>query len=667
MKTSELIFELGCEELPPLILKELTEQWRSHIYIAMKTRGIALENIEIHIGARRFVLLAKKVPVMFPAHTEEIIGPQLQEGLALEEHYLLPACMGFAKKHGVAVTSLKAKHGRLVAVKYNKPMNTTKLLAEGLLHSLTALSFPRTMRWGEYTPVGSTGEKEFIRPVRSAMFIFEKKPQRFSFFGVISSNKSFGHHFQSPASFTVTTIASYLQGLKKRQVVLSSSDRLRVIINALTKHKTTAPQRLLDEIVSMVEFPKVVVGEFDKKYLSLPEELRTEVLQAHQRYIPIPNSNKFCIVLNGNFGQKDCRVIVLGNERVVRPRLSDAEFFLSKDKKNIERLIGQSKENSKVKRMVALFPFLPPSFLTAVTELDIALVKADLASATVGEFPHLQGVISSYLFNRPEFKQSYKPLSDTDTLPEHATSCYLSFIDKYDELTYLAGQNQLATSEADPYGTRRLAIGIVKLLSEGHQHSLLHTISLLGLLQKHLGNEQGMSLYRFIVDKHNQYLKRNNKVSLVALPEHKVFSTQLGLSYFSIVQLATSLTSVFIGFPQLESLKSSHKRLRNITKQNEIPITTPPESVVATLQMFETMLTNDEHDMSLYELFLTLMKGEESYIKHLHRMANLCEPLLASYFEKVFVMCGGEKQQARLTLLASLRWLIEREVHLDKL
>ena len=441
-----LLFEIGCEELPASACAEAEAQLRSDL--AKLGEGSVL------VGPRRLVLLVDDLPEREP--DEWVKGPpeQLRE----------KAAEGFAKKQGVGLDDLEVRDGFLGVLVPGRPL--LDVLPERLNEIVGGLAFSKSMRWDD-------SGLRFARPVRWLCAKLDDRTVE-SFGG-----SSFGHRF-THGEVPVPSAGEYLEALRAVDVEPDPNVRLNIIAQGLEKLGLAEPNpKVLAEVVHLAEWPTVLEGAFDERFLSLPRRVVETAMESHQRYFPL-EGNRFAFVANGG----DPETVVAGNESVIEGRLEDASFTFERDvAKGIERLAeeatritfvaGAGSYGDKVARLQVLVEALGGG---DASREAARLAKADQAAELVREFPDLEGHIGAEyarLAGFPEavcaaIDEQYLPDSAGGPLPETETGRVLAAADKVDSLTVAFALGQRPTGSRDPYGLRRAAIGLCRLALEGN-------------------------------------------------------------------------------------------------------------------------------------------------------------------------------------------------------
>lgn len=439
-----LLLEIGCEELPASACEEALSQLRDRLP--------AFGGGQVYATPRRLVLLADDLPDREP--DEWVKGPP--------EHLRETAAEGFARKQGVSVDELEVREGFLGVVKPGRPM--AEALPERLNELIRGLAFSKSMVWDE------SGVR-FARPVR---WLCAKLDEQ-TLDGFRGS--SFGHRF-TRGEIEIPHAGEYLERLRGADVEVDQARRLDAITKGLRDLGLEQPnERVLAEVVYLVESPVVLAGQFDERFLQLPERVVVTAMEAHQRYFPL-GGNRFAFVANGG----DAETVIAGNENVLQGRLEDAAFTFERDvARGIEGLLkeldsitfvaGAGSFAQKAERLGALVEALGGG---EASQEAARLAKADQAAELVREFPDLEGHIGAEyarLAGFPEavcaaIDEQYLPESAGGPLPETEAGRVLSAADKIDNLTVAFALGQKPTGSRDPYGLRRAAIGLCRLALE---------------------------------------------------------------------------------------------------------------------------------------------------------------------------------------------------------
>ncbi|MCA9774232.1 MAG: glycine--tRNA ligase subunit beta [Myxococcales bacterium] len=493
-ETAPLFLEIGVEDLPARFVDPACQDFRDAVARVLEAARIPHGELEVLGTPRRLVVHAKGVAVIQETVTERKLGPPKSKAYD-GDGKLTPAAVGFAKRLGVAPGALRVfetPKGEYVGVEVEeggRPVRT--VLAEMLPATIAGLGFPKSMRWGSH-------DLRFGRPVRWIVALLGEDVIRFELAGVVSASRSRGHRTLAPQEFEVRGFEEYAEYLESKGFVVVSPERRRRRISdglhrlaQLVGGRVVEAPDLLDEVVNLVEFPSVVVGDIEERFLELPREVLIAEMRDHQRYFAVEDDAghllpKFLCVTNMPI--EDLDKITRGNERVLRARLSDGGFFYREDLKTsldamAERLRGvvfQGKLGTvwdKRERVIALADVIAKAVGLKAAERDhllraAALCKADLVSQMVGEFPELQGVMGKYYARQagePEvvaqaIEEHYRPHSSGDAPPRSLVGAVLSVADRLDTLMGFFAIGKSPSGAADPFALRRHGLAVLAIL-----------------------------------------------------------------------------------------------------------------------------------------------------------------------------------------------------------
>ena len=479
---SEFFLELFSEEIPSSLQKNLREDLLVSFNKFFNDRLISFKKGSSFSTPNRLIILFEGLQKQVVLKSEEIKGPNINAPeIALE---------GFIRSNNISKNDLykktvDKKEFYFFKTKLKK-LNTYELLEEFIPKTLEKIQWKKSMKWGNYN-------LKWGRPLKSILAVFDKKKLIFDFHHLSSSNTTFIDKEFEENKKIFTNFKDYNNFFKKLNIVIDQELRKNLIEKKfneiLTKKniKIEKNTRLLDEVVDLTDQPNVLLCEFDRKFLNIPKEILIITMQNHQKYFPTFDNkgnitNEFLVVTNK---QDKKGFIKLGNERVVEARLSDAEFFWFKDKsQNLVKKVSKLKSMNyfkglgtyfdKVQRMRKLGGMLSDELLISKekVELSASVCKVDLVSELVGEFPELQGIMGGYFADSQGFekdvslaiREHYLPTGSDSKLPKKPYSVALSIADKVDTLVGFFGINQKPTSSKDPYGLRRLALGIIRII-----------------------------------------------------------------------------------------------------------------------------------------------------------------------------------------------------------
>ncbi|MCL1796970.1 MAG: glycine--tRNA ligase subunit beta [Eggerthellaceae bacterium] len=496
LKTKTLAFEIGTEEIPAFDLAKATTQLETQVAEMLKAARIAFERIEVYSTPRRLIVLVFALAEQTDALAEEHKGPAVS--LAFDDAGSpTKAALGFAKGKGVEVGALERRRvgdtEYVFALKQTPAQKVAPLLGALLEKLIVSISWPKSCRWGSETAF-------FSRPVRWLLALLDDEVIPVNFAGLCAGNTTRGHRFLAPGPHEVSHANKLLDVLSAASVMYSQEQRTQTIRSGIAAVEreynlvSELPANTLLEVVNLTEYPSVLVGSFDEAFLKVPEEIIVDALLKHQRYFPLYDSkhkltNRFIAVSNGN---PDCAaIIVAGNERVVRPRLSDAKFFYEEDLKRpldyfvarLDTVVFQESlgtMRAKTERIAALVEHLCVAAKLSEEDTTDArraayLCKADLVSNAVVEFTSVQGIMGAYYARAAgeneqvaeAIAEHYRPRFADDAPARLTVSRLLAFADKLDTICGLFAVGQGPTGSSDPFALRRGAIGIITMLDDG--------------------------------------------------------------------------------------------------------------------------------------------------------------------------------------------------------
>lgn len=494
MMEQKLLFEIGTEEIPAKFMPGILEQLKNLTETKLKELRIPFATVTVFGTPRRMTFIADGVAATQANSVVESKGPSVK--IAFDKDGLpSKAAQGFARGQGIGVEELEVRGEYIYAVKQLTGQAVADLAPALMLDILESLSFPKNMRWADH-------DFRFVRPIRWLVALFGDKVIPLEITGVKSGNKTIGHRFLSAGAIEVPNAAAYEKVLRDNFVIVNQDERRTLIreqVVALAKAEggmAEIDEDLLEEVVYLVEYPTALCGHFDEKFLALPKEAIITPMREHQRYFPVLTAEgkllaKFITVRNG--GKECLEVVAHGNERVLRARLSDAEFFFNEDRKlrledRLEKLKtvvfqeGLGNIYDKSQRLADLAMTLK-SELNAEVDDDALkrtalLAKTDLVTGMVCEFTELQGVMGrEYALldgEKPEVARGifehYLPRFAGDELPKNTLGRLVGVADKLDNIVATFSRGLVPTGSQDPYALRRQAIGIINILLDANYH-----------------------------------------------------------------------------------------------------------------------------------------------------------------------------------------------------
>ncbi len=679
--SENFLVEIGTEELPPKALRSLMEAFGKNLAAAIDDARLKRGDITTFASPRR---LAVHVGELADAQDDRKVqhkGPPVRIAFD-DDGNATPAATAFAKKCGVDVGDLareKTDKGEWLSFETIEAGQTVAELLPGLVEkALAGLPIPRRMRWG-------SSDTEFVRPVHWVVMMHGDNVVDGVVMGIRAGNVSQGHRFHSGGDVVIGSADDYLAALEKEGYVIADFERRREMIQegvgaaaASADGSVVDGESLYDEVAALVEWPVPVVGRFEEKFLELPREVVISTLTGHQRYFPVADAAGDLLprfVTVANIESRDPDQVRDGNERVIRPRLADAAFFWDSDRKKtldarqdtLREVVYQHGLGSlydKSKRVAKLAKFVATA---AAADAGIAvrageLAKCDLLTGMVGEFPELQGTMGRYYATangEPDavataIGEHYQPRFAGDALPTTPEGQALAVADKIDTLAGIFSIGKKPSGNRDPFGLRRAALGIVRILIECGLD-----IDLAKLIEKAVKaqpkskldpNDLASDIYAFISDRLKRYfLDRDSKLA----PE--TFEAVMARRPASLVDFDRRLAAVqtFARLEQAESLAAANKRIANILRKADategLKLSRKLLAEKAEVALYNA-LDNAEHKVR------PLIETRQ-YAEALNALADLRDPV-DRFFDEVMVMADDAAvRDNRLALLGALRAL----------
>jgi glycyl-tRNA synthetase beta chain len=709
MTTKNLLVELFVEELPPKALKKLGDAFAGVLFEQLKAQGLttAESALTSFASPRR---LAAHVTYVLPQGADKAVSQKLMPvavGLGADGNAtpaLLKKLAALGADASVVAALKRAPDGKAEALFYDSLVKGA-MLAEGLqkalIDAIAKLPIPKVMT---YQLADGWSDVKFVRPAHGLVALHGGDVVAIEALGLKAGNTTHGHRFEALVDPVVLQHAdSYAATLQKDGAVIASfaerrAEIVRQLDAAAAKVGNCKPiddDALLDEVTALVERPNVLVCEFEKEFLDVPQECLILTMKANQKYFPLLDSsgkltNKFLVV--SNISPKDASFVIGGNERVVRPRLADAKFFFDQDRKKTlaSRVEGLGKvvyhnklgsQGERVERVRAIAKAigqqLGGDILAAKADQAAQLAKTDLVTDMVGEFPELQGTMGRYYALNDglsadvadAIEDHYKPRFAGDELPRNEVGVVVALADKLETLVGMFGIGNLPTGDKDPFALRRHALGVVRMLVEKDlplsQYDLIQTVFKHfpeGLLSTDFQSD-GMTLPKAMqVD----WLLNERAVTYwrdKGYPDTNVQAVHQVSDVPSDHGKRLAAVQCFAELPEAPALAAANKRVSNIFRK----IGKKPEPMVNTKLFIEPA----EH--TLYET-LKLVKeradfawANGDYTGNLQALAALKRPI-DEFFDKVMVYADDPVLQTnRLGLLATLHAAMNRVADLSKL
>lgn len=672
----DLLFELGTEELPPKALRSLSEALGESLRAALRKIHLGFDDVKVYATPRRLAVLVMRLADVQPHTVEERRGPALTAAFDAQGNPTA-AALGFARSCGADINALETQKSEkgawLVFRKTQQGRHVRELLPELLRQQVVALPVPKRMRWNSL-------EETFVRPVHWLVLLYGDEILPLRLFGLDAGRETQGHRFHHPGRIYLSEPAAYAPLLETEGRVIADFSARREAVRAQVMEAAVAAnaeavidEALLDEVTSMVEWPVALCGGFERRFLEVPAEVLISAMKAHQKYFHLIGSSgrlmpAFITVSNIESTAMD--VVRSGNERVIRPRLSDAMFFWEQDRKHtlasrhaglhhviFQRRLGTLRQKSE--RVAALASRVAHELGGNMHWAERAghLSKCDLMTQMVGEFPDLQGVMGSYYASHDgepgdvaqALQEQYQPRFAGDRLPATMTGRALAVADKLDTLVGIFGIGQPPTGDKDPFALRRAALGVLRILIEARLP--LDLVRLLDAAAE-IYQAQGQTLddheavvsqvYGFMMDRLRVYYLETG-VNIEAFEAVLARRPAQPLDFDARIKAV----AMFQAMPEAASLAAANKRIGNILRKaaEDIPgeiaeslLSEPAERALATA-------------LRACEQTVVPLLNRADYAGVLKLLAGLRDEVDA-YFDQVLVM--SEEAAVRRNRLAQL-------------
>jgi glycyl-tRNA synthetase beta chain len=684
IKRADFLVEIGTEELPPKALRKLMLAFSDNLGRLLTERRLAHDAIQPLASPRRIAAIVSGLAMAQEDREIDAKGPPVSVAFD-DKGEARPAALAFAAKCGVDVQALartKTDKGEWLSYRSVETGATAASLLPNIVErALQGLPIPRRMRWG-------ASDIEFVRPVHWIVMLHGKDVVPGVVMGHAAGNTTLGHRFLSTGEIKISEPGKYLGLLEKKGFVLADFDaRERLIRDQVTAAalnaggSVAATAELFEEVAALTEWPVAMTGYFDEAFLRLPQEAIIASLTSHQRYFPIVDDSGSLLpafVVVANLVSKAPDKVREGNERVIRPRLADAAFFWDTDQQT--PLADRTSELERVVYQKGLGSLLEKSARVAglcteiATELGIAadpavlaaqLAKCDLLTGMVGEFPELQGVMGGY-YARSDgqdedvasaIEEQYLPKFSGDSVPSSVTGQVLALADKLDTLAGIFSLGKKPSGSKDPFGLRRAALGIVRILLECQlELDLKNIVQCAVNLQpagKLASDDVSDALFDFIIDRLRSFYVDRPDVS-TEIFEAVLHADNVGGLLLPDFDQRIHAVQTFVQLAESASLASANKRISNILRQSD-------EQGARSAGDVDESLLQESAERDLYSALQSALaevaplQDVREYAAVLERLAVLKEPV-DHFFDEVLVMTDDESlKQNRLALLARLR------------
>jgi len=684
---STILFELGCEELPPKSLKPLRDALQASVTEQLNEADITFDSIKAFAAPRRLAIQIEGISDKQPDRSEQKRGPAIKSAFDSDGNPTR-AAMGFAKGLGIDASELitiNTDKGDYVGYEQIiQGQATTELLPTIFQTALDNLPIAKRMRSG-------ASRNEFVRPVQWAVLMQDSAVIDATIQGHQTGKQTRGHRFHSPDYHEITHANDYEQLLDDLKVVADFDKRQTLIKNQV---KTLAdevnadpivPQDLLDEVTALVDFPIALRANFEPRFLQVPQEALISTMQADQKYFCLTDKagklQPYFIFIT-NIESKDPNQIIEGNEKVVRPRLADAEFFFLQDQKqplfalteSLKTRVFQDKLGTiweKSERIAKLAAFIATLMQQQGRDINVdetvraaILSKADLASSLVGEYPELQGIAGTYyarLNDEPEavaasLQEQYLPKFSGDVLPQTPIGICLALADRLDTLVGIFAIDQAPTGSKDPFSLRRSAIGILRILIE--KQLPINLVALVEQAIKGYSTSEGSKIAKMgdtftqvmaFLNSRYRAMYTEQGVSVDTIQAVQAINPHMPLDFDQRIRAVQTFSEL----PQAEKLADSNKRVANILAKSEV-------SVADTV---DEALLSEPAEQALYQAVQQAQTAVKplletaDYTQVLQTLVSLDAPL-SDFFADVMVNSeDAALKNNRLALLKQVRAL----------
>jgi glycyl-tRNA synthetase beta chain len=714
----DFLIEIGTEELPPKALAALEAAFVSGVSAGLAKAGLTHGDLAGFATPRRLAVRVKRLAAQQPEQHMKRRGPPLSAAFDAAGAPTR-AALAFAESCGTTVEALQRLDegkGTFLFFAATKPgARATELLPALVQTALDQLPIPRRMHWGE-------GRAMFVRPVHWVVMLFGNDVVAATLLDTPAGRHTRGHRFHAPRPLSIATPGAYERTLRERGYVLADfaarRERIRTQVTAVAatlNGRALITDALLDEVTALVEWPVALAGSFEARFLALPREVLISTLEDHQRYFPVEDERGALLpafITLSNIESREPERVRAGNERVVRPRLADAAFFWDQDRRQplaarvpgLDAVTFQAKLGSlgdKTRRVRALAGESAAAIGGSPENAQRAaeLAKCDLLTAMVGEFPELQGIMGSYYAQADgegqevatAIREHYLPRGAGDALPDTRAGLALAIADKLDTLAGIFAIGEKPTGNKDPFGLRRAALGVQRILIEkGLDLDLKSLIAKaragvrmdISRMQSAAGVEVTQAsplvpeieesavgeIYDFLMERlRAYYLDRAGATSVPGQPgvTTEMFDAVLAARPASPLDFDARLKalSMFLQLPEAASLTAANKRIANILrKANATP---PAQADVRQLREAAEVRLFDS--MSALREAVAAETARREYASALGRLAQL-RPAVDAFFDEVMVMDENLQLRAnRLGLLAELRGLFAGVADLSRL
>jgi len=671
-----LLFELGSEELPPKTLLKLSNALLNNIILGLNAAELTFTGSKAYATPRRLAVFIENLASAQPDKIMEKRGPALQAAFAADGTPS-KAALGFAVSCGTTfdqLERLKTDKGEWLSfTQAVKGQATESLIPDIIRQSIAGLPIAKRMRWGSFTT-------EFVRPVHWAVLLYGDSIINTEILGLQTGATTQGHRFHAPQKLTINNPEDYQNILYKAGKVIADFEQRKSIIRdaaqqaaAVVNGYAHIEDDLLEEIAALNEWPVPITGNFDSRFLKLPPEVLITTMQTNQKYFPVKNANGELLahfITFSNIESTHPESVQQGNERVVTPRLSDAEFFWKQDRKqglvdrvaSLSNIVFQEKLGTvaeKSQRVMKLAEFIAERLNADVTLAKRAalLAKTDLMTEMVGEFGNLQGIMGRYYAladNEPAevawaLEEQYFPKQSGSVTASSPTGQILAIAEKIDTLTGIFSAGLIPTGDKDPYALRRAALGTLRTVIENNLTLNIREViafSLMLFTHSFDVTSTQAAVIDFVFDRLKGYCLDHGYSA-------DEFDAVIAVNPAEPLDFMQRLAAVkaFRQLPEAESLAAANKRIRNILKKSESP---PAATAGVLVETAELQLLNSANQAVVA---IAPLLAQHDYAATLTRLAALRNDVDA-FFDSVMVM--SDDLHLRANRLALLNLLSEQ-------
>lgn len=670
------LVELGTEELPPTALSILMQAFADRLGAGLGTLDVPFAAIQPYASPRRLAVLIEGLPAATPIKEVTHWGPPAKIAVD-KDGQPSKAALAFATKNGVSVDELTTENDgkidKLVARSKAGGEALGELLPGLVEEALAALPISKRMRWG-------ASRNEFVRPVHWLVMLFDQQVLPCSILGVQAGNQTRGHRFHANREFVVSEPTAYSEVLEHQGKVIAHFGRRREQVReqveaagrSLGGHAVIDPD-LLDEVTALVEWPVALAGNFEQRFLQVPAEALVSSMKEHQKYFHVVDEQGGLLphfITVANIESADPAQVIAGNEKVIRPRLSDAAFFFSTDKKatleqhreKLRSVVFQAKLGTvyqKTERIASLARVIAEQLGadTALAERAGALSKADLATSMVYEFADMQGIAGRYYAENDgeavevaqAMSEHYLPKFAGDQLPQSEAGAIVALADRLDTLAGIFGLGQIPTGSKDPFALRRASLAVLRILVEKQLNLDLRTLLVAAAGQYPelpKGEESAELALSYTLERFRSWYEERN----IPAEIYQAVSAK-GLTCPLDIDKRVHAVAEFYQLPQAAALAAANKRVSNILAKQE----SPPSKTIDTALLKEPAEKVLGQQLAALQAEVAPLFAERQYSRALATLAGLGDAVDA-FFDDVMVMCEDEQlRNNRLALLLNLR------------